>query len=152
MKVSVANIDSVMNRLKKAVETNVNAQFHEKVDERFLELVSTTPQWSGDMASNWQISTSTDVEYLRWGGKSDNYRQQGTMVQMGDEAAVSFAVDRSKLVQYTYTDVIYFANSTPLTFGVSTVTGQGTTHAVRPENLIDGRVAMISYLLSRFPQ
>ena len=151
MKVEVKNLDSVFDRLLQAARKDFDDQFHAKVQERFSMLVNVTPQWSGDMASNWQISLDGSATYREWGNKKKLWHLADAR-QMGDEEAVSYAIAQSVNVQYTFEDKIWFANATPLTFGTSTVTGDGTTFAVRPVNLIDGRVAMISYLRERFPQ
>lgn len=151
MKVEVKNVQSVFDRLRKVVDDNFDGIYHDKVNERFSLLVNTTPQYSGDMASNWEISLDGSAIYLPWELKGQSVSQKD-IVHMGDPLAVNYAIEQSLNVQYTYKDNIYFANATPLTFGDTTVTGFGTTYAVRPENLIDGRVAMISYLISRFPQ
>lgn len=148
MKLAISNIDSVMSRLRKAVDTNLNAQFKEKVEERFLTLVQVSPQWSGDLASNWQISLDGSAHYSPTFKQQDWHKAQ--KVHMGDPAAVDYALAAAKLVEYTWKQKIYFANATPLTFGEKTVTGSGVTRVVRPENLIDGRVAMISYVRARY--
>ncbi len=155
MKVSVkGDISAVFGRLRAKAKENLDAQFRVKVLERFKLLASTSPQWSGDFTSNWEISLDGAATYIPWGAKEEDSvakSQSAPKTQMGDMEAVNYAVEHAKLVKFGYGSRISFTNATPLTFTDTTVTGGGTTNNVRPENLIDGRVALFSYLKSRFP-
>lgn len=147
MKVSVANVGPVMARLRAAVAANANAQYQEKTQNIFIHLLQVTPQWSGDLVANWRITTDQASDASASPFKEQNWKG-GPWQKMGDPEAMAYAIEASAGMVYDYTKSVYFTNGTPLTFSDTLVSGSGVARPVRPENLINQKVAMVSYIVS----
>lgn len=149
MQASVSNVDKVFAQLKAEIEANLEAQFEAETQRIFKHLVEVTPQWSGDLAANWRISLTPTEGAYQSPFKQPEW-QNGPWAHMGDPAAVAYALASSQNVEISYKNPVYFTNGTPLIFSTTLVAGDGTSSVVRPENLIDGKVAMVSYILSTY--
>lgn len=130
----------------------ISVNYQQLLRAMFTELVMGTPQWSGDLAANWNFSIgSPDTTYtelpdkqLSWGDKDF------TPKSAGDPAAVQIALARmeAKIEKVTWRDRVHFTNSTPIAEAV-----EAQTVYIRPVNLLgSGGVAMLSYIQFKYGQ
>jgi len=155
VKLSIGNIDPVFAELLRLVQENLDAQFREKVAAIFRTLVVYTPQWSGDLASNWQMNLTGQATYLRWAGKVEwtpEVAKRGPFFSMGLTPASDYALKQAQTLEYHYTQSVFLVNATPLTLAAKTVTSDsdGKTKNLRPENLINGGKALIAFVKGEY--
>lgn len=156
------NLEKI-HHTKRRFEEELNRRYRKRVFAMFKDLLTVSPQYSGDFVSNWQLlpDTGSPKGYKEWRYKNqvlqgrkwtilgkNSYEQAS---QAGDPEAINFAFTRAKFVQFTYLQKVYFVNETPLEFTATTVTGNGVTHNLRPVNLISPPQQIISYLRSKYP-
>ena len=142
-----AELDEALAALMLAVDA-AYADWTRKV---FKGLVEGSPQWSGDLASNWNYSVngvdySYDPQFKGPDGMyfiGPNGQELPAIHQRGDAEAVQAAISRMLTVTPpTWKDKVYFNNETPIATDV-----ENMTVLIRPVNLVDGRVAMVQYTL-----
>lgn len=124
----------------------------------FADLVESTPQWSGDLASNWFYTlNSPSAEYMPLVGKTAGatWDKPGhgafEPFQRGAPMAVMVSVDRAmEGPRPTYRDVVYFSNNTPLSFDTNlTLVASDKAmdwRKVRPVNLVENQVALSEFM------
>ncbi len=128
------------------LDREVSAVFYKWTARIFKDLVTTSPQWSGDLAANWNYSVgSPDFSYTQIPNKTgseagiDYVAQNFGVFERGDYRAVSMALERMLAVtQPTWRDTVYFANATPIAPEV-----EAESIKIRPVNLVEGQVMMI---------
>lgn len=135
------------------LDRDLSSSFAEWTRKVFTSIVYHTPQWSGDLASNWNYSVGQpNTRYLMAPNKTgddpqiDHWREGQGVFYMGHPTHVNMALARMALVAPpTWRDVVYVTNATPIAPEV-----EDHTIKIRPVNLIDGRVAMIQYHVDKF--
>lgn len=107
----------------------------------FRDVVMTTPQYSGNLASNWYIV------YGSWGSPYHELSTHGVRTKQpyerGDDPAVSETLDRElwKLDNIRWNSKVTIRNSTPYATEVEAGIGPNNLE-IRPENKIGGEVVM----------
>lgn len=143
-------VSRILGVIKQRVVDNANRDYRAKVYWMFEDLLLVSPQFSGDFVSNWRVSTSVPVGYAPLPEKSSVAVSQRPH-KAGDPEAVTYARDVSDRVPFTYKDIVYFVNETPLEFTPTTVTGpDGKMQNLRLENIIPGGVRLSSYLHTKY--
>ena len=101
-----------------------------------------SPQWSGDYASNWRIVTDSLPGYDPQ-LKVKNWQSVEDPFQMGDDLAVSIAVDRGRgaIDKIRWNLPIYLINATP----VADLLDAGQVN-LRPVNKLSPEMSVVSYL------
>lgn len=101
-----------------------------------------SPQWSGDYASNWRIVTDSIPGYDPQ-LKVKNWQSVEEPFQMGDDFAVSIAVDRGRgaIDKVRWNMPIYLVNVTP----VADLLDAGQVN-LRPVNKLSPEMSVVSYL------
>ena len=107
----------------------------------FKDVVTTTPQYSGNLVSNWQIV------FGAWGAQYKPIAGYGiktsTPYMRGDNPAVSNTLDRElwKLDNLRWNSKVRIQNSAP--YAEEVEAGEGPKgHDLREENLVGGQVLM----------
>ncbi len=106
------------------------------------DAATASPQWSGDYASNWRIVTDSlpgydpQLKVKPWQSVEDPY-------EMGDDLAVSIAVDRGRgaIDKIRWNMPIYLVNATP----VADLLDAGQVN-LRPVNKLSPEMSVVSYL------
>lgn len=147
IKVNSAGIESFNLKLVAEwarFELALSAVFAAWTRRVFTGLVFGSPQWSGDLAANWNYSVNgLDYSYDDSLKDAVDVVFLTGVVQRGDFRAVSIALNRMMNVTApTWRDTVYFNNETPIAPEV-----EAHSIHIRPVNLIDGRVAMIQYTI-----
>jgi hypothetical protein len=118
----------------------------------FTDLVKGSPQWSGNLASNWYIEIDGNAASYRPipTYSPDNWHKQTPYV-MGDDPAVSNTLARElpKLTNVKFTSSISLANYAPYATSVEEgVSSSGKP--IRSENLLYGQVAMVGFAVAKY--
>lgn len=114
----------------------------------YSEMVHTTPQWTGDLASAWNYSiNSIDTSYTPIPNKveNDKFWSAADVYQRGMSPATDTALAKAAGQHPTWRDVVYLSNPAPIASDV-----ENLRVLIRPINLIDGRVGMIQYYVDKF--
>ena len=157
-------VEQMMAKLKKhelLVLGRVTATKRNIIKKIFTDLVEHSPQWSGNLASNW---------YIEFHGKTGSYVQNQNYVppdmfkwkdnpqQMGNDPAVREALTRElpKLAEIRWNSKVRIMNYTPYASDVeqnigpvSPIWGQ---RDIREENKLAsyGGVAMVGYVIMKY--
>lgn len=156
-----------LNRDKLRIQRSVTETHRRIVKHIFTDLVTLTPQWSGNLASNWYIEFhGIKGTYQEHPDKYDsdiwNYRQAigmlGEYHQRGDAAAVGEALRRElpKLSSIRWNSIVRIVNYTPYAEDVENNIGpddgKGGTRKIRGVNILEsyGGVAMKGYIEMKY--
>ena len=132
--------------------TALHASFNESVSKayrswvRFIfnDIVELTPQWSGNLASNWRISLSSSQESEDTIANKALMWPPGPYVKpffRGMDPAVQISEARfDNFEQFGYSQQVFIYNPTE-------IAQQVEDHSIhlRAVNLLDGRVAMLAH-------
>ena len=135
--------------VKLEAEMSVNfAAFTRKI---FISIVQTSPQWSGNLASNWNYSVKTPNEGYN-SIKPDIPAKGFKPYQVGSDPATGKAIARMSLVDApSWRDTVYITNATP-----SDDAGYLAEHIIegkvnlRPVNLIPAQGAIFEFTVEKF--
>jgi hypothetical protein len=128
---------------QKSFNKMVSAKYRQWVEIIFDDIVELTPQWSGNLAANWNISTDGESS------SEMTIPQKAHMwplppytepFRRGDPAAVSISKARFAESIFGYSDQVYIYNPTEIAQAV-----EDHSIYIRGVNLLDGRVAMIAH-------
>jgi hypothetical protein len=130
-----------------ALDRGISREFEDYTKKLFKQLVETTPQWSGDLASSWNYSIGgIDPSYTPSSNKIETkaFWSIAQIYQRGADPAVSQAVARAAGKHPTWRDAVYFHNPAPIAYMV-----ENLRVLIRPVNLVDQRIAMVQYYVDR---
>jgi len=128
---------------KKAYAEEKATNYVKKICANLLaDAATASPQWSGDYASNWRIVTDSipgydpQLKVKPWQSVEDPY-------EMGDDLAVSIAVDRGRgaIDKIRWNMPIYLVNVTP----VADLLDAEEVN-LRPVNKLSPEMSVVSYL------
>ena len=143
---------ALMAKLRKDRNKLVNnlAETHRNlVAAQFVDLVFMTPQWSGNLASNWRIEfTGHEDAY----SPAMKYGKHNKMpYSIGSDPVVRETVYREfqKIPAIRYNTKVTFVNHT--SYAQEVQQGHGPNgKPLRPENLIYGPTIMTAYLETKY--
>jgi len=145
-------------------EQKVNQIYRQVVAEIFTDIVKHTPQFSGNLTSNWQIEffgypASGYHRSHRYLGKKRStaaaYKlaeeKFGGPFRRGDNPAVGETLDRELpiLADLRWNMKVRIINKTPYADDVEAGAGPNGTN-IRDENLTYGKVAMANYAYAKY--
>lgn len=151
---------------KKGFEAKIAAleAYRKRVLAMYKDLLLITPQYSGDMVSNWdiQLEDSPERAYREWAEKEE-FRlahEQRSLVEAiephhageQDEAFMSAymrGVQRMRYVTY-YGQPVYFVNTAPLEINSPLIAGPDGIQKLREDGVISAWDSITSYLLERY--
>lgn len=156
----VPALDKAFASVRAEIDAKINLEYKKQVKRMFVDLLAVTPQWSGNYASNWWITTDPTVSYYTdspWKG-STTFESAG---KRGDERGTAKPTKLMNLAKFDYKKPVYFLNNTPTFFDEDTSEVAGFTQPyeganypsqtkVRPANLVDGRIALQSYMEAKY--
>lgn len=161
VKLDTSEIDAFLHKIDlemARLDREISETYYLWTTRIFVDIVRQSPQWSGDMASNWNYSVKepnysyTMIENKAARGRDgvDKRRMAvGKIVYQKDmDPAVAEALTRMKFVNPpSWRDSVFFANATP-------IAPYAEAHSIyiRPVNLIQGQVAMIAYTVTKEQQ
>jgi hypothetical protein len=147
----VQSIPSFIRELDLAVaelDRDISKSFSNWTKRVFGDIVHTTPQWSGDLASAWNYSINgIDNSYTPIPNKVENnqFWSAADVYQRGMSPATDVAMAKLAGQNPTWRDVVYINNPAPIAEQV-----ENLRVLIRPVNLVDGRVAMVQYYVDKF--
>ena len=132
------------------IEAEINTKYRKLVRKVFTDLVENSPQWSGNLASNWRIGSGG---YTQIAGYNPQDWYMENPYQMGGDPAVAMTLMREvpKLDAITYNSPVRIFNPTPYASEVEV--GQGPDgRDIREVNKLAeyGGVAMIGYIKLKY--
>ena len=132
------------------IEAEINTKYRKLVRKVFTDLVENSPQWSGNLASNWRIGSGGYAQIAEY-NPQDWYMENP--YQMGDDPAVAMTLMREmpKLDSITYKSPVRIFNPTP--YAAEVEAGQGPNdRPIREVNKLAeyGAVAMIGYVNQKY--
>lgn len=155
LKLKPIGVDSFIKKLRQqevSLKTKVAIAKRKLIKDVFTDLVSGSPQWSGNLATNWYIEFSgtkgsykPDANY-----KPDDYKSSDRFI-VGDDPAVTDTLNRelSKLPHIGWNTDVTIVNYTPYAEEVESGKGPGWK-AIRKENLKYGQIAMVGYVMTKY--
>jgi hypothetical protein len=130
------------------LELRMTSKYRDFTQQVFKSIVLTSPQWSGNLASNWNYSAnSPDTRY-----KETAEKDESKIYKVGADPAVSQAISRAEAVAVpSWRIPVYITNTTPADEGgyLATEIEEGRVK-LRPVNMIPAQGSIISYAVSRF--
>ena len=147
--ITAKGFDSMAAKLKaglKKIEDDLNKKHRTLGRKVFTDLVVNSPQWSGNLASNWYITSGS---YKPIAGYSSTEWYNQNPYAKGDDPAVSMTLMREvpKLQSLTYKDKIVIGNRTPYASDIEAGIGPNGK-MIRDDNKFSeyGGVAMLAYV------
>lgn len=145
-KAAIPQFNAEVNAAFDVLEQQVAARMHAFAQEVFRSIVMTSPQWSSNLASNWNFSVgSPDTSYTEVPEKAEAATRRFRPYQLGSEPGVGRAIARMQTVMPgTLAQTIYITNATPDDAGGYLVESLESNFAgLRPVNLLSGQVHLI---------
>lgn len=134
----------------------LRAQAAVKVDKFartvFSNIVTTSPQWSQNLASNWNFSVGQpDASYTEHPNKHLRSGKGYTVFSRGDEPVVSQTIARMQArPQVLWGQTVYVSNATPDDLGGDLAQNIEDGHIrLRPQNLLGKQVALFQYTAAK---
>ena len=162
--VGFKGVDNMMRKLDKhklLVLGSIAATKRQVVTAVMVDLVKNSPQWSGNLASQWYVEFHGHkgsyrpipdyVEPHSWRYTDDHY-------SMGDDPAVSqtIAREKAKIENIRWNSKVQIINYAPYASDVEAGFGpegfSGQPRPIRPENILAsyGKVAMAAYVTTKY--
>ena len=144
--IDFSGVDAFLQALEReqiSFNTQVSAKYRQWVRIIFNDIVELTPQWSGNLASNWNISLSSGQLDEQTISRKAHMWPLPPFVepfQRGDSPAVDISKARFDDVMFGYSDQVYIYNPSEIANAV-----ENQSIYIRGVNLLDGRVAMIAH-------
>jgi hypothetical protein len=150
------NVDLGRFRAELAAELEVlKLKAGKKVDtfsrKVFSDIVSTSPQWSQNLASNWNFSTGKPDESYTESPNKRAMRHSKSPFWLGAEPVVSQTIARMQgKPQVLWGQDVYITNATPDDKGGDLAQNiEDGRVALRPVNLVSQKVALFSYTITK---
>ena len=153
--VKARNLEGFMAKLRKhklLVQGQIASTKRRLVTDVFTDLVKGSPQWSGNLASNWTIEF-----HGRQGSYNQipGYKEQGWAndepYKVGDDPAVSSTLARelAKIADIRWNSKVQLVNYAPYASEVEAGTGPNG-RPIREENYKYGQIAMAAYVVTKY--
>ena len=157
LKIKAKNIDGFIAKLRKhqlIVEGHVTETKRRLVRDIFTDLVQGSPQWSGNLASNW---------YIEFHGNTGRYKKirdykvrdwrRDDPYYAGADPAVTKTLNRElpKIADIRWNSKIQIVNYAP--YAASVEMGVGPEgRKIRDVNYKYGQIAMAGYVVAKYSQ
>ena len=144
--IDFSGVDAFIQELEttqRNFNNTVSTRYRDWVRVIFYDIAELTPQWSGNLAANWNISTTGDS------GAEQTIAAKAHMwplpfgvepKQRGDAAAVDISKARFDGLTFGYSEQVSIYNPAEIAPAV-----ESQSIYIRGVNLLDGRVAMIAH-------
>ena len=157
LKIKAKNIDGFIAKLKKhqlIVEGRVTETKRRLVRDIFTDLVQGSPQWSGNLASNWYIEFHGNTGgYSKIEGYKDKNWYRKNPYHVGEDPAVIKTLNRElpKIADIRWNSKIQIVNYAP--YAASVEMGVGPEgRKIRDVNYKYGQIAMAGYVVAKYSQ
>ena len=157
LKIEAKGMDGMIAKLKKhklLMEDEITDTKQRLAKLVFTDLVRGSPQWSGNLASNWYIEFHGNTGSYRPipGYSEENWqRTEGEdLYQVGDDPAVSNTIGRElpKIPSIRWNSKVTIANYTP--YAAEVEEGIGPFGPIRDVNYKYGQIAMVGYVMAKY--
>ena len=157
LKVKAKNIDGFIAKLKKhklLVQGQVAETKRRLVRDIFTDLVQGSPQWSGNLASNWYIEFhGNEGRYSKIAGYKPKDWKRDDPYHAGDDPAVSKTLMRElpKIANIRWNSKVQIVNYAPYASDVEAGLGPDGK-PIREANYKYGQIAMAGYVTAKYSQ
>jgi len=136
---------SALEAEEKAFTNHIDEKYREWVRVIFYDIIELTPQWSGNLAANWFMSTTSDS------GGEETIAAKAYLWPLpvgaqphrrGDPEAVAISKARFDS-SFSYKEPVFIFNPAEIAPEV-----EAHSIYIRGVNLLDGRVAMVAHALN----
>ena len=137
---------SALESEQNSFNNQVNEKYRQWVSIIFHDMISLTPQWSGNLAANWFVNNTGPT------GSEQTIPEKGMVFgtastpephEMGDNDAIAISAARFDDLVFSYLQPVFIFNNADIAQKV-----EDETVYIRPVNKVDGRVAMVAYAQS----
>lgn len=130
------------------LEKEMSDKFTSFTRKVFAELVTGSPQWSSNLAGNWNYSVlKPDESYTRSVLKLAKAHKVARVFSRGEEPIISITLARmTEVAPPAWRDAVYATNATPDEDGnfLEELLERRLVR-IRPVNLLSGKVTLIDY-------
>lgn len=148
----IKNINAWKNKsqaAKKKIKQSATSYVRQRVLMVYKDILKVSPQWSGNYAYNWQISTRLNEVSPRWDkrfkGVHNWYKVEPK--HAGDPEAINAAIRSAmgEIENIKWNSRISVVNYAPIADAI-----EAGTVPLRPENLIPGGMGVIAYVKTKY--
>lgn len=136
------------------LEVKMSVKYYTFTQQVFKSVVETSPQWSGNLASNWNYSINApDTSYSETAEKFGSEKKLFKPFQVGDNPAVGRALSRAALAAIpSWRTPVYITNATPTDLMTGSLVQDMADGYVklRPVNMVPAQGAIISFTVEKF--
>lgn len=159
---NLSEFNSALDSALAAMEREVTHALRGFTVTVFRELVENSPQWSGNLAANWNIGINSEsTEYTELSDKTGSWYGHSDQQHHGDfqpfvrgaPYAVGVAIGKNlpRTRAIGLRDTVFINNNTPYLDHVEAdESDEGKSPYIRPENKIDGVVALREYVRAKY--
>ncbi|WP_454735369.1 hypothetical protein [Cupriavidus necator] len=159
---NLSEFNSALDSALAAMEREVTHSLRGFAVTVFRELVENSPQWSGNLAANWNIGINVPShEYTELVDKAGSWYGHADQQHHGDFVAhvrgahyavgVSIGKNLPRTRAIGLRDTVFINNNTPYLHHVEAdESDEGESPYIRPENKIDGVVALREYVRAKY--
>ena len=154
IRTNVSDFEKQLASALAVLEVKMSIKYYAFTLKVFKSVVMTSPQWSGNLASNWNYSiNSPDTSYSEISEKSGSAMKFFKSFQVGADPAVSRALRKASVGPVPSWRVpVYITNATPtdqMTGSLVQDMADGYVK-LRPVNMVPAQGAIISFTLEKF--
>lgn len=156
LKIEAKGLNSLLAKIEKhklLMHKTVTERKRRLVEMVLTDLVQGSPQWSGNLASNWYIEFHGNTgSYSPIGNYSKTDWKTNPHYERGADPAVSQTLARElpKLSGIRWNSKVQIVNYTPYAREVEQGIGPGGWKGIRPENYKYGQIAMAEYVKMKY--
>lgn len=135
------------------LETKMSVKYYAFTQEVFKSVVVTSPQWSGNLASNWNYSVNApDTSYTEAAEKKLASGKFYDAYEVGSNPAVGRAIARAAAAAVpTWRQPVFITNTTPEDLrGYLVEEIAGGKVKLRPVNMVPAQGAIIGFTIDKF--
>lgn len=150
---NLPDFDKQLDAAFSALEVQMSFKFTAFTKEVYKSIVMVSPQWSGNLASNWNYSAGLpDLSYREITEKDLANSKVFQPYQVGSDPAVSTSLakaDGTKMVPWRSS--VFITNATPEDKGGYLVNGMSDGSVkLRAVNLVPAQGAILSFTIEKF--
>lgn len=153
VKTNLLDFDKQLDVAMAELEVKMSYRFTAFTKEVYKSIVMISPQWSGNLTSNWNYSAGLpDLSYTEIPEKKLTDGKNKAPFEMGSDPAVSKALTKAAQIKLVpWRSPVYITNTTPEEKGGYLVNGiaDGSVK-LRAVNLVPSQVSILSFTVEKF--
>jgi hypothetical protein len=150
---NVASFEKELAQAFAVLEAKMSVKYYTFTQEVFKSIVVTSPQWSGNLASNWNYSINApDTSYVEAAEKKLASEKFYDAYEVGSNPAVGRSIARAAAAAVpSWRTPVYITNTTPSDqAGYLVEEIAGGKVKLRPVNMVPAQGAIIGFTVDKF--